>query len=106
MAATTSKGGVVEHPEFIVYDKCQALPEYAIWYKHTENCFCTHCISLNRTIGVQGPDAVDVVEVSANGDTSILAVKSEIQRKLSIPGKRDIILRYGGKVLVDSSTVA
>lgn len=44
VAATFENGGSVEHPEFIVYDKAQVLPEYAIWYTHAQGCACTHCV--------------------------------------------------------------
>ena len=37
------EGGCVEHPEFVVYKDAATLPEYAIWYKHSDACQCTHC---------------------------------------------------------------
>ena len=43
VALTIAQGGVVEHPEFVVYDKSASLPEYAIYYRHTPACKCTHC---------------------------------------------------------------
>jgi hypothetical protein len=43
VAATHEHGGVVEHPEFIMYSGRQTLPEYAIWYRHGSGCLCTHC---------------------------------------------------------------
>ena len=42
-AMTLSDGGVVEHPEFIVYKDGQVVPEYLITYKHKAGCKCTHC---------------------------------------------------------------
>ena len=33
----------VEHPEYIVYNNAQVLPEYMITYKHAASCRCTHC---------------------------------------------------------------
>lgn len=44
VAETIASGGVVEHPEFIVYDKSKVLPQFAIWYKHKPACYCTHCV--------------------------------------------------------------
>jgi hypothetical protein len=38
VAATTREGGCVEHPEFIVFKEAQALPEYAVWYRHGAGC--------------------------------------------------------------------
>ena len=43
VAATMSEGGCVESPEFIVFKEAQALPEYAVWYRHEAGCHCTHC---------------------------------------------------------------
>ena len=42
-ALTHQQGGVVEHPEYMVYASSQCLPMFAIWYKHHANCGCTHC---------------------------------------------------------------
>lgn len=43
VALTVTQGGCVEHPEYIVYNQAQTLPQFAIYYKHTEECRCTHC---------------------------------------------------------------
>jgi len=42
-ALTLQQGGVVEHPEYMVYKDSQCLPVFAIWYKHGARCGCTHC---------------------------------------------------------------
>lgn len=44
VARTLRSGGVVEHPEYIVFKESQALPEFMIHYKHAEACQCTHCV--------------------------------------------------------------
>ena len=43
---TRAAGGILEHPEYIVYDKAHTLPQYAIWYKHAQGCRCTNCVRL------------------------------------------------------------
>ena len=43
LALTHVQGGVVEHPEYMVYKDSQCLPMFAIWYKHRSACGCTHC---------------------------------------------------------------
>ena len=43
LALTHEQGGVVEHPEYMVYKDSQCLPMFAIWYKHGAACGCTHC---------------------------------------------------------------
>ena len=43
LALTHVQGGVVEHPEYMVYKDSQCLPMFAIWYKHRSPCGCTHC---------------------------------------------------------------
>ena len=42
-AIPLADGGAVEHPEFIVYQNSQVLPEYLLTYKHQGGCKCTHC---------------------------------------------------------------
>jgi len=44
VALTKNQGGVVEHSEYIIYQSAQCLPQYAIWYKHSDSCECTHCL--------------------------------------------------------------
>ena len=41
MGLTKDQEGVLEHPEFVIYDRWQSLPQYAIWYKHESACKCT-----------------------------------------------------------------
>lgn len=40
---TQAQGGMLQHPEFIVYKDTQSLPQYSLWYKHATDCGCTHC---------------------------------------------------------------
>ena len=51
---TQAAGGRLQHPEYIVYKEAQALPEYAVWYRHAVQCACTHCahvkVSLAGTV--------------------------------------------------------
>ena len=47
---TQAQGGVLQHPEYIVYTGAQTLPEYAVWYKHKDTCRCTHCKVINVTV--------------------------------------------------------
>ena len=39
-----SSGGVVDHPEYIVFDNAQALPIAAVTYRHAATCACCRCI--------------------------------------------------------------
>jgi hypothetical protein len=55
---THEQGGVLDHPEMIVYRESQALPEYMIWYRHQPTCLCTHCVSKMRQ-AVQDVDSTD-----------------------------------------------
>jgi hypothetical protein len=41
---TRSQGGVLQHPEYIVYKDTQSLPQYSLWYKHAADCKCTQCL--------------------------------------------------------------
>ena len=43
-ALRRDEGGVaVDHREYIVYDRAQAVPEYRIWYRHAAGCECSKC---------------------------------------------------------------
>lgn len=44
-AVTAQHGGAVEHPEYIVYERRQCLPQFAIWYTHQPDCFCLRCVT-------------------------------------------------------------
>ena len=45
VAMTHQHGGAVEHPEYIVYERRQCLPQFAIWYTHQPDCFCLRCVT-------------------------------------------------------------
>ena len=60
VAVTQSNGGCVEHPEFIVFKEAQALPEFAIWYKHRAGCQCTHCYEPPIDFVISFPEATAV----------------------------------------------
>ena len=40
---TDNPKGCVEYPEVVVYRSDATLIEYVIWYKHLNDCNCTHC---------------------------------------------------------------
>lgn len=44
-AVTHQHGGAVDHPEYIVYERRQCLPQFAIWYTHQPDCFCLRCVT-------------------------------------------------------------
>ena len=50
IAEIINRGGIVEHPEYIVYKETQALPEYKIWYTHEQSCRCTHCWRADKVL--------------------------------------------------------
>ena len=54
-ALTIPNGGCVEHPEFVVYNGRQTLPEFAIWYRHAADCWCTHCHPEGHAAGPPSP---------------------------------------------------
>jgi len=58
VAATVAQGGCVEYPEYIVYKDSQTLPQFAIYYKHTAACKCTHCWR---------PSTLDIKTVTEDG---------------------------------------
>ena len=38
-----AEGGPLKFREYVVYKETQSLPQFAIWYRHSEGCQCTHC---------------------------------------------------------------
>ena len=36
-------GGVVDHREYIVFDKAQAVPIAVVTYRHNHSCKCSRC---------------------------------------------------------------
>ena len=40
--------------DIILYDKAHVLPQFAIFYKRTDECRCTHCVRLPGPIGSFG----------------------------------------------------
>merc|ERR1712232_372752 len=50
VAATRADGGCVEHAECVIFERAQALPQFAIWYKHSLECQCTHCVIVVHVI--------------------------------------------------------
>jgi hypothetical protein len=67
VALTHSEGGAVEHREFIVYKETQALPQYAVWYRHKAECDCTHCYRKKKVLRVLIWREGDCNEVELNG---------------------------------------
>ena len=42
-ALTREQGGCVDHPEYMVYESGQVLPQYLVRYRHRTGCKCSHC---------------------------------------------------------------
>ena len=40
-----ARGGVVEHPEYVVFHEAQALPLAAVTYRHAAACRCARCVN-------------------------------------------------------------
>ena len=101
---TQSDGGVVKHPEFVVYDKSQTLVEYAIWYKHTPECLCTHCVTLSRCIIVRTLFN-EQIELQMRGLDTIKDLKVKISNTSFIPEDEQKII-FKEEFLCDAHTLA
>ncbi|CAE7856490.1 Parp11 [Symbiodinium necroappetens] len=42
-ALTKEHGGRVDHMEFVIFKEQMALPQYLIYYRHAEDCWCHNC---------------------------------------------------------------
>ena len=43
-ALRLDEGGCVDHREYVVYERGQAIPEYRIYYHHARGCRCSICV--------------------------------------------------------------
>ena len=97
VAKTQTQGGCVEHPEFVVFDKAQVLPKYAIWYRHNRQaqwiagvcysgypqCWCTHCVQLPIPVKLVCGDQHKQVEVK--GTMTAGDIKTFASKQFNIP---------------------
>ena len=82
-AVTLADGGCVEHPEYIVYKETETLVEYAIWYRHSSRCRCTHCIELREEEEASAAAAGDRfrrLSFSLSGNSLSVAIDAAIVR--------------------------
>jgi ubiquitin len=68
---TQAAGGKLQHPEYIVYKDTQALPEFAIWYRHAAECACTHCAYVTVHLPASFTGGVTEVRVRASRHDSL-----------------------------------
>ena len=76
VALTWEEGGCVEYPECIVYNGRQALPEFAIWYRHADNCWCTHCHPEGHAAGPPSPLTIPVPDDTVSSPSVVLSSSS------------------------------
>ena len=81
---TAAAGGRLEHPEYIVYKEAQALPEYAIWYRHGVACACTHCAHVQ----VSMPNG-SRVKLKASKHDSLETVRKLLRHANALEGVAD-----------------
>ena len=43
LGQTIARGGPVDHPEYVVFEREQALPLAAVTYRHAAACRCARC---------------------------------------------------------------
>ena len=105
VAATTREGGCVEHPEFIVFKEAQALPEYAVWYRHEAGCHCTHCYtSLPMQITVRTLTAKRLI-ISIFPTDLVEQLKAAIQDTEGFPPDQQRLI-FANTVMEDGHSLA
>ncbi len=45
LGQSRANGGVVDHREYVVFDKAQAVPIAVVTYRHRPSCKCSRCCS-------------------------------------------------------------
>ncbi len=43
LGQSLASGGAVDHREYVVFDKAQALPLAVVTYRHRPSCACSRC---------------------------------------------------------------
>ena len=111
VALTHSEGGAVEHREFVVYKETQALPQYAVWYRHKAECDCTHCY-LKKVLRVLIWREGDFNEVELNGawlsdlaTSTITDVKQEMAQRMGF-AQADQLFHFEGQAVGPGSLEA
>ena len=100
-----SEGGCVEHPEFIVFKETQALPEYAVWYRHEAGCHCTHCYtSLPMQIIIRTLTEKRFI-ISIRPTDLVEQLKAAIEVKDGVPPTQQRLC-FAGKVMEDGHSLA
>jgi small ubiquitin-related modifier len=74
----------------VVYHPSQSLPQYAIWYKHTPACKCTHCW-LNSSIKV-------TVSCAWAGGASVAISIRRSSKLQALFAQAKLVLGLGGSV--------
>ena len=103
---TQAAGGRLQHPEYIIYKDTQALPEFAIWYRHAAECACTHCAYVTVHLPASFTGGVTKVRVRASRHDSLDTVtkllwhatgrtSGQLLYYKQVPGDRRNALRVG-----------
>jgi hypothetical protein len=45
LGQSRAEGGIVDHREYVVFDKAQAVPIAVVTYRHSAACKCSRCSS-------------------------------------------------------------
>eukprot|EP00929_Paragymnodinium_shiwhaense_P032944 TRINITY_DN18193_c0_g1_i1.p1 TRINITY_DN18193_c0_g1~~TRINITY_DN18193_c0_g1_i1.p1 ORF type:complete len:535 (+),score=48.48 TRINITY_DN18193_c0_g1_i1:100-1704(+) len=104
IAKTLQEGGCVEYPEFIVYEKAKVLPQYAIWYRHQIDCFCTHCV--RSKVRVRNSFTEDTITIeNLPAPATVRDVKFKLHRIIGVVPEFQRISDGRAGVLTDDSQV-
>lgn len=105
VARTSDEGGVVQFPEYIVYEKSKVLPQYAIWYKHLDACYCTHCV--RSKVRVVNGLTRDVITVNGVSDTTTAYdIKVKVMGSEGIDCSAQCIYTEEGEELGDNAVAS
>ena len=97
VARTVTDGGCVAHPEFVVYQAYQALPQYRIRYRHAAGCLCSNCVdpdSMQITFHLGFTPGAAARVVSLRDGATFGALKQAIHDQLPfLPSFRRLVLQ-------------
>ena len=90
-----------------MFKEAQALPEYAVWYRHEEGCNCTHCYNLPIRITVKTLMGKDILIIGIRPTDLVEHLKAaiQIQSTEGIPPDQQRLV-FAGRMIQDGHSLA
>ena len=106
VGVTREHGGWCVWPEYIVYERRQCLCQFAIWYRHAADCFCTHCVQHKVLVEDTRSGVSFAVEAAYAASAEVVTLESsvgDIQQRIAekvavAPERQELMYEDGAPV--------